>query len=698
MAVDLFAQMDASLSKSPVDIVTFAESPKYCNRTLYPRQKLLLKLMFLEDLTEQEEEVLDYWIAGGHNGNEIVLPHDIRDRIQWCKDNGYKHFRQVVLVGGRRCSKGFITSIALTKLMFDAMQLGDPHQHYGIDRDKEILFSVVAASQEQAKDMQYADFAGMVNSCNSMQKNISKMQELEFSVATEKDLRNIRQWKKEGRRVGRDVSSLRGKALPANARTIRGSATMAYAFDEFAHFLQGESAQTDDEVYSAATPSLAQFGREAMIFANSSPYSKVGKFYDLFKEGRAVDENGKPESPTTLSLQFPSWALFEGWWDDPNWTGPKKCVTVSPDWDPDRIKVDEDGNPILDENGIPERFYTEDDIQAIYIARVEEANDPDKFAVERRGRFAEVIDAYLKPEMVDRMFKGIPSGDFEEAEYKPLKSNPSGSSYQYNYYAHIDPSSTTAGFGFAMGHIEQIEFNGKIEAHMVFDVIKRWDPHDFEDNVIEWEPILEELVYYCNIFRPVQMTFDQHNSQYPIQYLKTKLRKMNIATRVFEKTSTSADNWHRAETFRTLLYQNKVHAPYDTPDIELAALELKYLQEVRTASLPRVEKQDTGPVTTKDIADAIMEVVESALGNQMASITRDSLSDMEIQTGAQGGYQIGGGNGGGMGSETRAALSNLYGPRQGEQSFGGGKRDTLRGNPARRAFGGRPIPRRLPGR
>ena len=49
---DLFTQMDASFDVEPVDIITFAESPKFCNRKLYPRQRLLLKLIFLEELTK----------------------------------------------------------------------------------------------------------------------------------------------------------------------------------------------------------------------------------------------------------------------------------------------------------------------------------------------------------------------------------------------------------------------------------------------------------------------------------------------------------------------------------------------------------------------------------------------------------------------------------------------------------------------
>lgn len=699
--MDLFDQLDASFNRKQVGIIEFAESPQFCNKKLYPGQKLLLKLIFLEELNEREERQLDWWIAGGAEGKEIMVPPDIRERIAYLRKNGFKHFRETVLVGGRRCSKGFITSIAMAKKMYDCVQLGDPHNYYGIDQDKEILFSVIAAAQDQAKDMQYADFSSAVNTCAAFQNNITKMQELEFSVATEKDLRDVEKWKRQGRKVLRDTASLRGKALAANSRTIRGSATMVYAFDEFAHFMQGDSDQSDHEIYSAAVPSLAQFGRAGMIFANSSPYSKVGTFFELYEKGLELNEDGTATHPETLSLRFPSWALFEGWWDDPDYKGPKKCVTVSPDWDPDRPKLDEDGEPVLGEDGEPEFFYTEDDRQGIYLARSEEAADPLIYKVERRGYFSEVIDAYLNPDMVDRMFKGVPTDTGERNEdgekilkYEPLQTNFDYSSFQYDYYAHIDPSSTTAGFGFALGHPVTMYLDDTPQRHFVYDIIKQWNPRDFDGHVIDWDPILEELMHYCLIFRPVQLTFDQHQSRMPIQFMQKELRKRNIQTRVFEKTATSIGNWNRNEAFKHALYHGRLHAPYDTEWTTLAEHELKYLQVIMTSQIPRVEKQDTGPIQTKDVADAMMEVVESAIGNPIASEARMELSDMRVSAGALGGYNIGGGERG----EKRAALANLYGTRHGEQGFGGGRRDRPSSRPERRPFGGRPLPRTLPGR
>jgi hypothetical protein len=680
--LDLLGQLEANFNRREVGITEFAESKEFCGRILYPRQRLLLKLFFLEDLTEEEERILDLWIAGGSTGEEIEICPNIRERIQWCKDNGYKHFREIVLVGGRRCSKGFITGLSISKKIYDTLQLQDPNAYYGIDADKEIYFSVIAAAQDQAKDQQYADVSGMVNSCMSMQRYINKMQELEFSLYTEADLRKINSWKRQGRKVMRDTATIRGKALPANSRTIRGSATMVFAFDEFAHFMQGDSDQSDSEVYAAAIPALAQFGTAGMIFCNSSPYSKVGKFYERWETAMET-ENGNAMSPMTMGIRLPSWALFDGWWEDPLYIGPKKCVTVSPDWNVDQRN-----------EGSDTFFYTNEDRQAIIQMREDERQDPEKFKVERRGNFSEVIDSYLDAAKVDRMFRGVPIGQNDEGlVYEPLQTNRTNGTYMHQYYAHLDPSSTTAGFGFALGHTEMFKIEDREEEHVVFDIIQRWNPADFEDGTIDWEPILEEITQLCGIFFPVQLTMDQHQSSWPISYLRKTLRNKGISTRVFEKTATSMGNWHRAEIFKTAVNQNKIHAPYDEADCQYASLELKFLQEIKSAKIPRVEKQDVGPVQTKDIADAMMEVVEACIGDSMAKQTRADLNE-GMRMGAPGGYAMGGRE-----SATPGEISHFYGRRQGDQYFSGsmGRKENVT-SPTRRPVGGRPLSRRLPNR
>jgi hypothetical protein len=248
-----------------------------------------------------------------------------------------------------------------------------------------------------------------------------------------------------------------------------------------------------------------------------------------------------------------------------------------------------------------------------------------------------------------------------------------------------------------MGHIEAFLIDGEAHEHVVFDIIRRWNPKEFKDGVIQWEPILEEVLGYCMLFRPTRLTFDQHQNMWPMEWLEKELGRRGIGdTRIYQKTANLEHNWNRAEVFRTALYQGRVHAPNDTADCDYAGLELKYLQEVKTARIPRVEKQDVGPVQTKDIADTIMEVVEALIGAEYSR--RDNLSSLGLLTGAPGGYGIGKGLGTRAAPDEVAAWYEGKGHRHGEQTFSRIHPSERGSNPARRPFGGRPAPRTLPQR
>jgi hypothetical protein len=501
--MDILDQNESHLTVSNIGIQEFVESENFCNKQIYPRQRVLLKLFFLEELTSFEEGILDFWIAGGRGGNEITISPNIRERVQYLRDAGFNHFREIVLVGGRRSSKGWVTGVAMAKVLWDTLQLQDPGRHYGIDPEKEIYYSCVAGSEAQAKEFQFADFVSSVESCRAFEPYLVKTLETEFRIATSEDLRKASQAKKRGGKIQRDIAKLRGKALAANAGTLRGSATMAICLDEVAWMVPGVSKASADQVYGAANPSLDQFGKDALLFLNSSPYSKVGLFYERFEAAlmdfdpkRSVgdDTNG---NPLMMTLQYPSWALFEGYDKDPERRF-RKAITVSADWNPDEKK--EDGS----------NKFSGDDQQQILIARTEESANPEKYKVERRGKFAEVTDAYLNPEMVNRAFEGVPVGYDEEGRVllKPLATNWGyGATNLFKYKAHLDPSSTTAGFGFALGHVEMFNSpQGVPEEHVVFDIVKRWDPRTFPGESIDWRIVITEVMGYL---RPYELTLDQ---------------------------------------------------------------------------------------------------------------------------------------------------------------------------------------------
>lgn len=659
---DLLGQVLNQLAPKKVGIEEFAESSDFCNKRLFPGQAVLLKLIFLEELTGQEEDILSSWIAGGLNGTEVEISPNIRERVEWLRENKFPHFSEVVLVGGRRSSKGFMTGTAMAKLLYDCQQLGDPGAHYGIDPEKEIYFSCIAASQEQAQSRQYSDFSSAVETCKALDPYIVKSLETEIRVATSSDLQKIAKEKSRGNRIQKDIARLRGNAMAANAGTIRGLAMMSFCLDEIAHMLPGESKSSPTKIYEAADPSMKQFGVDGLAFLNSSPYTKIGLFYEKyvtagipFDPTRPVDEplitsdvvdidnlrkhNGFPRM---LMLKFPAWGMYNMYQRSKNRKHLKHVLMGNPDWD--IRELDEDGNLL----------WNARDQQYVREARAEEQANPEGFKVEYRSKFAEVTDAYMEPRRIDEMFAGLPhewvydedseTPDIPKLVRIPLLTNTGKNATNlFRYKFHLDPSSTTAGFGFAIAHTEMIADHNEVEEeHVVFDLIKRWEPKRFPGGVIRWPTILQEVLKYAEFFFPFEITMDQHESAQPVQELTEMLSERNIPCRVYIKPATAELNWKRWEVTKTSIYAKLVHAPFDTEDARWCSQELKFLQiQGGTSKYPRVDKQEIGPVQSKDEGDCVAECVNTLIGNRISNRTRERLSSSAVFGGAPGGYGIG---------------------------------------------------------
>lgn len=678
---DLLTQFESALTYEKVGIVEFAESDKYCDKILYPGQRVLLKLIFGEELDGLEEDILDYWIAGGRNGGEVEISPDVRQRVEYMRERGAPHMKEVILVGGRRSSKGFVTGIAMAKIMHDTLQLQDPGKHYGVDSDKNIMFNCVAGSQDQAKEFQFADFSSTVEACGALENQIVASLETELRVKTAADERKISRVKRQGRKVIKDIARLRGHALAANAGTIRGSASMITVIDEMAHMMVGESKGTADSVYNAAEPALAQFKGDGMMFLNSSPYTKIGKFYERYDLAMKPATGGPDD--LMLAFRFPSWAMYEGWQRDPSVKRRRQFSIgvphTSPDWDENEKGAD------------GEYVHPQADREAIESERAKEAADPETYKVERRAIWAEVVDSFLIPEMVDRGYEGRPAGYSVENRLilAPFQSNwGEGVHNYYRYVAHLDPSSNTAGFGFALGHAEEYtDMQNQTSQHVVFDIVKRWRPEQFPDRVIQWKPILEELEWLAEVFRPSSITFDQYQSHEPIQTLQIKLMERGIGeTWVNEIVATPESNWQRAETFKVALYQGLVHMPrFGTPgrgdeaDQAHSANELKFLQQVNTNSkYPKVDRQTVGPVQTKDMADCLMTVTHALIGNAIQLRHAEELAKSPMVMGAPGGFPIGGPDAGGRGSvPAGTAFGHYRRGRTGDQMSTGPMRPAI---------------------
>lgn len=383
--------------------------------------------------------------------------------------------------------------------------------------------------------------------------------------------------------------------ITTSTRTFIANGLVSHnCYDEAAHIVKGVAKSPAEEVYEAASPSLDQFGLDGFIYLPSSPWQKIGLFYDKYQDAIARDEDGTASYPEMLMVQLTSWDPYE------DWERAHEIPRAPGELPYQRLK-----------NAIQTYDHQ--------MQQLERAN-PDTFAVERRSRFAAVLDAYLNPAKVAAIW--------EPYNGQTLTMGGRGN-LATAYRAHGDPSKSGAGFGFSIAHIAGIDERGL--PHVVFDEITAWLPENYEGHEVDYDEIQKDLADYLDRYMPYEMTFDQFGSVSLIQSLQRHAQKMRYPKQVqiYERTATGPLNWKTYETFKTALGLGLVHAPY----FELANQELTFLQDLGG----KVEHPTTGPVRTKDVADTMSILVYELIGDQIGAFIGKMLSDTPLGATAQGG-------------------------------------------------------------
>lgn len=789
---DEFLSAFGAYKETLPDIITFAE--QWCGKRLYPRQKTLLRLIYLETehMTDYDKEVINEWSQNILVGEErIGVSPKIWERIDWLKERGYSHFREVEYIGGRRGGKGHIGGIIGAYQAMRLILMDSPQYEYGIDPNKDLYLFVTATNLTQARDYQFKDIAETITNAPAFQPYIASNRSLWLSLRTRADIRKQQVLEHQGVKVEREIASIKIVALSSNSRSGRGAAAFSLFFDEMAHMQSGsEGPQTAEAVYQALTPSLDQLGKDALIYIPTSPYclvpntrvlnkdlewvpvaslevgddivgfdefttdgmrcwrdakvtetsiiqattyrvqtsgpsvtctgehlwlaqrsgseafewvktkdlipgdriaymgtayaydlldfhggiegrpiehghttivlsiektgvqdvvalgtstntlmaeglfshnTKVGAAYNIYNDGIVLDENGAPKNPNILVIQLPSWESYR-------------------DWD----------NPDIVRKGLfrgAPQVYDEE-------ARRLELRDPDTFKVERRAQWSETINAYLNPLVVDKMFTPL---QFDSGIRK-LENHQKGL-MRWIYRGHADPSQSQANFAMAIGHTEPVldEESGETFQHVFFDWLHVWKPEEFPDHQIDYMKIQEELVDVIKLFPTLKdFSYDQYGGFVTVPLLKSSLKKRGHSARVHQATFTVQSNQVRAERFKSALGMNWVHAPKDNlgPDNQsLLELELKFLQ----LKNGKVVKQEIGMITTKDLADCVMEVTSELLSDQIDRYERNRGLNARLVFGAKGGYHTGKGS---EESSPRDRLNQVSRSRQTRKTYG----------------------------
>lgn len=552
--------------EKPVDIIKFATHPDYCGKKLYPEQRVILKTIYKLPFDELEQEIFNYWEQMGY------IPTTLRERM----DGSLGAFREVVLVIGRRGSKTFLSAIIAAYTAYKLILMGNPQEHYGIEEGKEIFIYCIARSGSQTKRTIYADVYSTIVGCKFFEKWIYPSEGLsstEIKLQTQWDKEKEEDMRRKGIRTSKPMASIRILSLNSNSASLRGPAVICTILTEIAHFIDTEGRLSGGAVYDAVDPAIKQFGDDGMMILESTPWSQTGKFYEQFMLANGVTPEGDELEVSfykhLVSFQISSWEMYR--------FAPRAGMRPIIQWE---------------------------DIMHL------QATHPDSFWIEYGAIFATTMDAYLDPELVDQAID--PRVEVREKGI-----------HKFTYKFHCDPSTTGANFGVVGGHKEKIEDSiWKYEFAQAFwnrylvviDYIRAYRPSEFPEGIVDYIQIEDNLIETGMGFRTESITFDQWNSAGSIQKVRRGLSERGKQTNVSVTHFTEPKNFDRYEILKTALMQRRVKIPpgKDGTDPHLLKLELKFLKKDKRN---KVEKQDSGPITTKDLADCLGVVVQSLLGD-----------------------------------------------------------------------------------
>jgi hypothetical protein len=596
------------------DPITFILGPQWLNQPgIYPRQATLIKVIFLrEDLfTDYDYKVVAEWESSYRETLFNGITPNILDRMRSLKADGYRWFKEVLLVMGRRAGKGHVSALAMAYVLWNYMAKGDPQTYYGIGRAKQLEVLIYAGKKDQARRNLWQDLVNVIVDSSCFQPYVSRPQGETLTVFAPHDKVKMANRKASGLRLTADQASFRIEPKEATLMSGRGGSSCILGFDEMAHVVATGANRSAEEVYGAAMPSLGQFKKDAFVIEPSSPWQMTGQFYKNYQEALMVDPTtNEPVYPNKMMIQLTSWDIYK------DWEITHTLDAFPRDFVGDLQEYLEIPLPKFHRlRSAPQEYDDE--------MRKEEMANPDTFKVERLSQWATTMDAYLTPEKIQSMWDlGAEMG---------LQKTVRGRMDRY-YKGHADPSSSNANFGLAVAHTEKDPETGWDIC--VFDYIHHWKPADFTDHHIDYVSVMEEVWGIIKGFPIDEFTVDQFSSGPILSILNEKNRKEHLfkTPQIFEITATAQLNWKVAENFKTALNQGWIAAPYD----EQADLELKFLQLIATATSFRVEKQSSGPVTTKDVADAMFQCVYALLGDQIEAM-KNGLSADPFTGALQGG-------------------------------------------------------------
>lgn len=357
------------------DCMEFMESDKFCGMKLYPRQRLMFKLWNLQtdDLTDYEKQTIDEWGKSFQNRTYTIgINTDIYERINYLKNNGFKHFPTIILILGRRASKsllsGFQSAFNDANMLWSGIPkisskqaesiakkqdeivgkdfyvddiFEDNEDLSGVSKDTSVYSIFMATSATQAQETIFSDYYNAVLACKWLQQFILRITPFQIVYQTLNDKLMTIDYLNKGIPLESEVASIVARPISSNSNAIRGRSIINFVFDEVFFSQGGESARSGERSIKAILPAMQQFGINRCTIYPSSPWTREGYVYRMYLQGRnlldeylekqgkpvnnktkseaidEVDESGEKmvKDPTIFIAQLESWKLYEDYRD-----------------------------------------------------------------------------------------------------------------------------------------------------------------------------------------------------------------------------------------------------------------------------------------------------------------------------------------------------------------------------------------------
>ena len=288
-------------ASSLLNALDFVESPQGLSVELFPVQRVIIRCMFGVpfDYRPIEEYGHKWKSVPMHDPFKANPPRLVSEAefLHICYEEGRCNIgdwrdipewgvHEGVIFAGRRGGKSQLVSAIGAYALYRLLNIRSPQEFFGLIPGSHIDFTFLAQDEDGSNRL----FSKLKEDVNRspffapyLQKDLGNS-EICFITESDRGKRSV-------------TPTIRVASWPCTTNAVRGPSSVFLALDEFAHF-RSNKGSTSDEVYSAATPATGTFHHmitlpdgeqkeilDALTLSISSPWTKTGKMYDLFKSG-----------------------------------------------------------------------------------------------------------------------------------------------------------------------------------------------------------------------------------------------------------------------------------------------------------------------------------------------------------------------------------------------------------------------------